>query len=480
YIIHLAIKYPDAIGATTRKDIPGPKGVPIFGNLFTFVFKKNSYIELQQELANKYAGRNVVSNDPQTLEYVLKTKFENFQKNPAAIQVYHDLLGDGIFMAEGPMWKFQRKLISQQFQQKSFGNIIYASVIRRSEIVINVLKKYADSGKPIDLKDLFFRFTIETIGDLSFGVDFECLTYTGEESKFVTSFDYVQTGTLERIFQPFWKLTEKYSEKGQRMHEACKYIDDYVYNLINSHRSKLEVEHKPVNNMLTLLMDAVDDDGKKFNDKELRNVVMSLIFAGRNTTALSLSWMMYAIMANQSVEDSLLQEINSLLSTEKPIPSYDDIKLFKYTTATFYETLRLYPSTCIKNTVLPNNIPIYAGEFVMFNLYIMGRDEKIWGKDAKQFDPERFLNSENGLRPNRFKLASFSAGPRSCVGEQLATLETVILTILILKEFKLELMSGQKSPPEFKDSISLAMKDPLMTKVSYRAKNFHKYNQHPL
>ncbi|CAG8851079.1 10889_t:CDS:2, partial [Racocetra persica] len=105
-----------------------------------------------------------------------------------------------------PVWKFQRKLISHQFQKKNFGNITYASIIRKSEIVINVLKKYADSGKPIDLKDLFFRFTTDTSGDLSFGVDFGCLAHIGEESKFVT---------------------KKYSEKGQRMREACKYIDDY-------------------------------------------------------------------------------------------------------------------------------------------------------------------------------------------------------------------------------------------------------------
>ncbi|CAG8582284.1 4174_t:CDS:2 [Racocetra fulgida] len=347
------------------------------------------------------------------------------------------------------MWKFQRKLISQQFQGKKFRNLAYAAVIRQSEIAINILKKHADSGKPIDLQDLFMRFTMDTFGDLSFGVDFGCLTHIGEESKFVTSLEYIQTVINWRTFQPFWKLIEKYSEKGQRIREACKCIDDYVYNMINSHRSKLEVENKPVNNMLTLLMDAVDDDGKKFSDKELSDVVMSLIVA-----------------------DSLLQEINSFLSSERSIPLCDDINLFKYTTATFYETIRLYPvvpvngKVCIKDTVLPNNIPIFAGELVEYNLYIMGRDEKIWGKDAKQFNPKRFLNSEDGLRPNRFKFASFNAGPR----KQFATLEAVILIMMLLKEFKFELATGQKSPPEYKDSMFLEMKDPFMAKVSYRTK----------
>ncbi|CAG8762726.1 2485_t:CDS:2, partial [Racocetra fulgida] len=269
------------------KDIPGPKGVPIFGNLFTLMFKKNTYIEFEQEMENKY--------------------------DPNFIKTSQELLGDGIFLAEG-------SVSYQQFQGKKFRNLTYASIIRKSEIVINALKKYADSENPIDLKDLFFRFTIDTIGDLAFGVDFGCLTHIGEESKFVTNFEYIQKRIHERMFEPFWKLTEKYSEKGQQMREALKYIDNYVYNMINSHRSELEVEKKPVNNMLTLLMDAVDDDGKKFNDKELKDIVMSLIIA-----------------------DSLLQEINSLLSTERPIPLYNDIKLFKYATATLYETLRLHP-----------------------------------------------------------------------------------------------------------------------------------------
>ncbi|RIB00396.1 cytochrome P450 [Gigaspora rosea] len=487
YIIYLTIKYSDrAVGTISRKDLVGPKGIPIFGNFFS-VIRRKTYIQFEHELANKYGqlftftifklGRVIVSNDPRTIEHVLKTRFDDFGKDEVIHEMGYEMFGDGIFAVNGYKWKFQRRIISHLFLGKNFKNLIYTSVIGKSKIVINILKKYADSGKPIDLQDLFYKFTMDTFGDMSFGVDFGCLTHPEEKSQFVINFDYAQDVIFGRFTQPFWKLVEKYSENGRRMRKACKYIDDYVYNMINNHKSELEVEKKTVNNLLTLLINAVDDNGKTFNDKELRDVILNLILAGRDTTAQALSWMMYLIMANKSVEDLLLQEINTLLSVETSIPSYDDIKLFKYATATFYETLRLYPivpvngRACIKDTVLPNNVPIFAGEFVEYNLFIMGRDEKIWGDDAKQFNPQRFLDSDDGLKPNKFKFAAFHAGPRTCLGQQFATLEVITLVVMMLKEFKFELVPGQKSPPEFKDAITLPMKDPLMTKVSYRTKN---------
>ncbi|CAG8597020.1 3071_t:CDS:2 [Cetraspora pellucida] len=287
---------------------------------------------------------------------------------------------------------------------------------------------------------------------MSFGANFGCLTNPEEQSQFIINFEYAQNAMLKRFEQPLWKFTEKFSERGRRMRKACKYIDDYIYNMINDYKSELEleqVEEKSARNLLALLINAVDDNGKKLNDKELRDVVLNVILAGRDTTAQALSWMMYLIMANQPVEDLLLQEINTLLSPEMSVPSYDDHKLYKYTLATFYETLRLYPIMCIKDNVLPNNTPVFAGEYIEYNLYTMGRDEKIWGEDAKQFNPQRFLDSEDGLRPNQFKFASFHAGPRICLGQQLATLEVIMLVAMMLREFKFELVPGQKSPPEF-------------------------------
>ncbi|CAG8486381.1 8765_t:CDS:2 [Racocetra fulgida] len=209
---------------------------------------------------------------------------------------------------------------------------------------------------------------------MSFGANFECLTNPEEKSQFVTNFEYAQNVMFKRFEHPLWKITEKFSEKGRRMREACKYIDDYIYNMINNYKSKLEIEKKTASNLLALLINAVDENGKKFNDRELRDVVLNLIIA---------------------------------------------------------------------DNVLPNNTPVFAGEYVEYNLFAMGRDEKIWGEDAKQFNPQRFLDSEDGLRPNKFNL-----------GQQFATLEVIMLVVMMFREFKFELVPGQKLPPEFEDSIT--------------------------
>ncbi|CAG8686463.1 4161_t:CDS:2, partial [Dentiscutata heterogama] len=352
-------------------------------------------------------GRFVVINDPQLLEHMLKTNFECFEKGDILHELLYDLFGDGIFAVD--------------------------SMVEKSKTVLDILRKCADNGKPIDLQDLFYRFTLDTLGD----VDFGCLTSPEKPVHFAIDFDNAQKIIDWRWEQPLWKYIELYSEKGRQIRKSCKNLDSY-----------------------------------KLNDRELRDVILNLIIAGRDTTAQALSWMMYSIMANPSVEDSLLKEINSILSPNTPIPSYNDIKQFKYANATFSETLRLYPSVpkngkvCVKDNILPNGVPVYANEFVVFIPWAMGRDKKIWGEDAEVFKPQRFLSSEEMSKTNQFKFIAFHAGPRTCLGQQFATVEVIILVTMMLREFKFELAPGQKSPPEFQRSITLPMKEPLMAKVS--------------
>ncbi|KAF0406854.1 cytochrome P450 [Gigaspora margarita] len=420
-------------------------------------------------------GRFIMINDPQLLDHMLKTNFESFEKGDILHELMYDLFGDGIFGVDRDLWKFQRRTISRLFQERNYKDFIYASIVRKSETVLNILRRCADNGNPIDLQDLFYRFTLDTLGDIFFSTDFCCLTSPEKPVQFAIDFDHAQRIIDWRLEQSLWKFIELYSERGRQIRKSSQVLDSYVYNMINSRRADIKAEKEP-NDLLTWFINAVDKDGETLDDKGLRDVILNLIIAGRDTTAQALSWMMYSIMTHPSVEDSLLNEINSILSQNTPIPLYDDVKqLFKYTKATFYETLRLYPSVpknlkvCTKDNLLPNGVPVYANEFVVWVPWAMGRDKKIWGEDAQVFEPQRFLDDEDLLRPqNQSRFIAFHAGPRTCLGQQFATIEVIILVTMMLKEFKFELVPGQKSPPEFQTSLTLPMKEPLMAKVSRR------------
>ncbi|RIB09081.1 cytochrome P450 [Gigaspora rosea] len=490
YIIYFAIKYPDrAIGTKTRPELKGPRGFPILGN-FVALLRSRGFMYYLLDLLDKYGtcftftlpvkGRFIMINDPQLLEYTLKTEFFSFEKGEILHELLYDLFGDGIFGADGDQWKLQRRTISRLFQERNYKDFIYAKIVKESETVLNILRRCADNGRPIDLQDLFYRFTLDTLGDVFFNTDFSCLTSPEEPVQFAIDFDITQRIVDWRLEQPLWKFIELYDERGRQIRNSCEVLDNYVYNMITSRRADIKNGKKPPNDLLTLFIKAADEDREegeeKLDDKWLRDVTLNLIIAGRDTTAQALSWMMYSIMTNPSVEDSLLNEINSILLPNTQIPPYDDVKQqFKYTKATFSETLRLYPSVpknlkvCVKDNILPNRVPVYANEFVIWVPWAMGRDKNIWGEDAQVFEPQRFLDEEDLLRPqNQYKFNSFHAGPRTCLGQQFATIEVVILMTMMLKEFKFELVPGQKSPPEFQTSLTLPMKKPLMANVSRR------------
>ncbi|CAB4440114.1 unnamed protein product [Rhizophagus irregularis] len=433
-LIYLLIKYPDrSIGTNPRRDLNGPKGLPLFGNLFDVLkHDNNGFVIFLYETLMKYGpnatytlpgfGRFITVNNPECLEHVMKANFEGYVKGEKLYKILYDLLGDGIFNTSGDNWKMQRKLFSLRW---------------------------------IHLEN------------------FKCLTNTDSPVKFAQSFDFVQGALGKRLQNSFWNITELFTEEGRKLREDCKYLTEFAYQIIENRRKNPETLREATD-VLNLFMEAKYDNGENMTDKQLIDVVLNFIIAGRDSTAQTLSWMMYNIMVNPSIEEKLVKEANSLLSDEEPISRYENIKQFQYTHATLYETLRLHPTVpnnfrvCLKDDVLPNGIPIYAGEMVNWSSWAAGRDERTWGKDAKIFNPERFLNSEDGLKPSPYKFTSFNCGPRICLGQNFATTEAIMLATAVLRQYKFEMVPGQKLPPDFGVSLTLPMKNPLLVKVYHR------------
>ncbi|KAG9305219.1 hypothetical protein G9A89_010727 [Geosiphon pyriformis] len=481
FTIYLVVKYPDrGVGTTLRPDLKGPKGYPIIGNLL-LISNRERANDTIYELNEKYGpnftvtvpGRRVIFlNTPEGLEHILKTNQLNYPKASINIKNFKDVFGDGIFNVNGPYWKFQRKITSHLFQARNFRDIICVVFEQETRNALKILSKVAACGESIDIQSFFYRFTMDTFVKICFSEELETLSESEKPNMFAAAFDYAQTALESRVANNFWPLTEKLTKQGRKFREARDMLDDFSYQLIKKRRINSDAATKSTD-LLSLYMHSEFENGQALTDKELRDILLNLMIAGRDTTAQSLSWMLYNILIHPNIEVSLSKEIDNMLSSKDSLATYDTINTFKYTNATWLETLRLHSAVprngkeCLKDDLLPGGIPIYAGDTVAWSSYAMGRDKNIWGPDATEFKPERFLEHEDVLRPSPFKFPAFNAGPRACLGQQFATVEALILITAMMKSFRFELVPSEE-PVTYGVSITLPMKNPLFVKVHKR------------
>ncbi|CAG8435704.1 1494_t:CDS:10 [Ambispora gerdemannii] len=501
-LIYFVYKYPDrAIGTPEFHGYPGPKGLPLIGNLISVVMKHgggekktlDQFLFLYDTINLGRALFPVLEeswgeiDDPVMLEYVLKTNFENYVKGEYMFSRVHDILGNGIFASDGEGWKLQRKTASKIFNVRNFRDLLCTVFANESLVAVDILSKAAETGEIVDLQNLFYRFTIDCFGLISFSKSFDCLTTPNSPESFdfltnpnspksfAAAFDFVQSVLEYRFVSPFWKLAEKYSATGKKFREAIVVIDSYAEDLIKQRRID-DPEGKIKNDLLSGV--SPRKGGGRLSDKELRDIFLNLyplffcMIAGRDTTAQALSWMFYLIATHPEVEQRLLEEIKDKLEPDA-LPTYDNIKELKYATAVFYETLRLYPSVpknaklTVNDDILPDGTFIPAGTIISYHAWVIGRSKRLWGADADLFKPERFLDESGDIiKFSQTKFIAFNAGPRACLGHQFATIEALTLTIVVLRKFRIELKIEEEPVPG--RSLTLPMKKPLLAQISRR------------
>jgi len=183
-----------------------------------------------------------------------------------------------------------------------------------------------------------------------------------------------------------------------------------------------------------------------FSDKYLRDILMNFLIAGRDTTAILLTWTFYLLAIHKDKEDKLIEEIERVLAGEEP--SYDKVKEMPYLKAVLDETLRLYPPVpsnikqAAQDDVLPNGWVVRKGLELQFNAYTVHRRPELWGPDADEFVPERWLEEGFDKKIHPYQYFPFHAGPRLCLGKNMAYLEAQLLICQILQNFRIRLAPG--------------------------------------
>ncbi|XP_015899699.3 cytochrome P450 86A8 [Ziziphus jujuba] len=433
----------------------------------------------------KKQGLVTVTCDPKNLEHILKTRFDNYPKGPKWHAVFHDLLGDGIFNSDGDTWRFQRKTAALEFTTRTLRQAMARWVSRAIKLRFCPILEAAElNGEPVDLQDLLLRLTFDNICGLAFGQDPQTCAPRLQANVFASAFDRATEASLQRYILPeaIWKV-KKWLRLGMEvnMSQSLDQIGEYLSNVIKDRKLELLSQQKdgnPHDDLLSRFMKK-----ESYSDSFLQHVALNFILAGRDTSSAALSWFFWLVIQNPTVEEKILREICTVLmetrghdvSTWMDDPlGFEEADRLVYLTAALSETLRLYPSVpedakhVVQDDVLPDGTFVPAGSSVTYSIYSTGRMRSTWGDDCLEFRPERWLSPDGKkvMKPEPFKYVAFNAGPRICLGKELAYLQMKSIAAAVLLRHRLTVVSGHRV--EQKMSLTLFMKYGLMVNVERR------------
>ncbi|KAF9911529.1 hypothetical protein EC991_003332 [Linnemannia zychae] len=471
-----------AIGTRRRPDLKEPKGtIPFFGHMFLMAsmpstelydYFERTYRELGPvwSISLPGIGRMIQGDSPELLEHVLKTNFWAYHKGPHFIGSMRDVFGEGIINADGESWKFQRKQATHLFNINAFREYTSQVFNKEAQKVLEFLGKAADTGSTIDFHALMHAFTLDVFGSVSLGESFGCLENIDGKVPFADSVGDLLGICSQRLVDPLWKLRESLTSAGESVRKFKFIMRTCIRKMVEKRR--LEGLQGDKKDMLQFLLESTDDEGNPLTEDYLIDIILSFTIAGRDTMAQSVAWMMYAMLRDETdpeVMKTLIQEVDDVLGSE--LPTYETHKRQKYAEACFFETLRMYPplprnfKTCVQDDILPDGTKIFSGEIFCWSSYVMGRSEKLWGPDVKEFKPSRWLGKEKASSLTKF--SSFHLGPRTCVGQGFAVLQALTIVGLVFQQFSLSLVEPGKMPA-YAPGTTLAMRHGLPVRVTRR------------
>ncbi|KAL1747400.1 cytochrome P450 [Schizophyllum fasciatum] len=423
---------------------------------------------------NVQGDRRIVTLEPDHIKAILATKFEDFDKGPFNYDTLHSLLGNGVFNADGEMWKFHRSMTRPFFNKEKIAH--FDIFDRHADDLLRKVKARLAEGFPIDFQDMIARFTLDSATEFLFGYDINSsgagLPYpehakdrnTEEFTKhpsntFVKAFAEGQELTVNRFRSgSAWRVVEFFSDIVAPRREV---VNDYVKMILADpefQKAAQATEQGKASESASLLHHLVSFTK---DPKVLTDEIINLLVAGRDTTMGTLSFGVYKLTTHPEIAQRLREEVLEFVGPTRR-PTYEDVRDMKYLRAFLNEVLRLYPivpnnsRAANKDTTLPfkdkDRAPIFVpkGTRCAYSSFLIHRRKDLWGPDALKFDPDRFLDERNKkyLMNNPYIFIPFNAGPRICLGQQFAYNEMSFFLIRLLQNFDAFALARDAQPAE--------------------------------
>ncbi|TFY66527.1 hypothetical protein EVG20_g4563 [Dentipellis fragilis] len=406
----------------------------------------------------------IITMDSQHMKFILATGFEHFWRGKAQKERFAKFVGNGIFNRDDEMWKMHRSMARPFFAWDRISD--FEQFEKYSAHAMSILTSFAESGRPCDIQDLHTRFSLDSSAEFLLGQELNTLSAAlpsaGAESfgakgsethdkwgEFVRAFDLCQDISTRRAkIGKIWPLFELFDDT---MEKPAKTIKDGLEPLVEAAlkdktdskqgRKEDSMEQKT---FLQHLAESTEDVGL------IRDQLLSIIIASRDTTACLLSFVVYFLAMHPEIMERLRAEVLDVCGSTGT-PDADSIREMRYSTrsasvltesvhntyivtvavrAVVNETLRIFPAVPLNvresraaSCVFPagdptfaNATPLYVpgGTPLMYFPLLMQRNPTLWGPDAERFDPERWLDPQRLARytANPLMFQPFSAGPR--------------------------------------------------------------------
>ncbi|XP_026434262.1 cytochrome P450 704C1-like [Papaver somniferum] len=466
---------------------------PIAGTIFNQLLNFKRLHQYMTDLARKHKTYRLLSpfrsevytSDPANVEYILKTNFQNFGKGYHNYHILSDLLGDGIFAVDGEKWRHQRKVSSYEFSTKVLRDFSSAVFRKNAAKLARIISEdYAKSDRTIDAQDLLMKSTLDSIFKVGFGVELNSIAGSSEGTQFANAFNDSSAMTLWRYVDILWEI-KRFLNVGfeAKLKKNIKIVDDFINKIISS---KIEQGFKSADGSLSNKKEDILSRFLELNETDpryLRDITLNFLVAGRDTTATTLSWFLYMLCKNPHVQDKAAKEVRKATDAKDntPFDQYvesvtdDALDKMHYLHAALAETLRLYPAVpvdakiCFSDDTLPDGYSVRKGDMVAYQPYAMGRMKYIWGEDAEEFRPERWLDQDGYFRgESSFKFTAFQAGPRICLGKEFAYRQMKIFAAILLGCFVFK-MKDENKPVNYRTMLNLHIDEGLYLQASHRS-----------
>jgi cytochrome P450 len=445
---------------TATKHMPAPPARGLGGHLRPLTDDPLAFFESCAREYGDFVPLRLVGrpafflNHPDYIEQVLVTDQRHFSKGRDYRRNFR-FLGNGLLTSEGDFWLRQRRLIQPAFHRQRIGTY-GTTMIARSQ---DLLERWPQ-GAMRDIHEDMMHVTIEIVAKTLFGIDAAAEAAIVGRALDAIIARYVETrGSVWHTLLP-----DRIPTRGNRRYNrAVAQLDAVTAKIIDRHRAG----EGDRDDLLTMLLEARDEDGKGMSDRQLRDEVLTLLLAGHETTANTLSWAWHLLGTHPEVATRLRAELDAVLGGRPP--ETGDAARLPYTNNLIKEALRLYPPSYIitREAATDGTIggyPVPAGALILFSQWVMHRDARYF-PEPERCNPDRWADGLEQRLP-RYAYFPFGGGPRMCIGNQFALMEAALVLTTLAQRACLDPAPGRSPTPLA--AITLRPKDGVWMVVNRR------------